>query len=287
MRKDIPRKLYKYFGPDRASFFNDLRVRYSQFGSFNDPFEGRPKITSYAFGEDILSRLSSVTHEESERVYESLPDHIKSTMPYGQVHVLTEHEVKNKRPDIGEKIESVTPHAAAFITGEIDQRLGVLCLSEVPDSLLMWAHYGCGHEGFAIEFDAWHDYFHAQISDKDDLRHLRRVQYREARPGAKLAEMGATELFLSKSGHWDYEREWRIVRPLEDAVATDTKEPYPIKLFEIPADAVQAVILGVRMKDKDEAKIRAAIEASSQLSHVSVLKAKPSATHFLVEIHEN
>ena len=126
MRKDIPRKLYKYFGPDRVSFFNDLRVRFSQLGSFNDPFEGRAEISSFAKGEDILRRLGNVTREQSESVYQSLPPHIKST---------------------------------------------------------------------------------------------RRVQYRETRPSVPLAEVEATDLFLAKSGHWDYEREWRIVRPLDEAVA--------------------------------------------------------------------
>jgi hypothetical protein len=52
MRKDIPLKLYKYFGPERNLFFNDLRVRFSQLGSFNDPFGGRPDIRTLAKGED-------------------------------------------------------------------------------------------------------------------------------------------------------------------------------------------------------------------------------------------
>lgn len=287
MRKDIPRKLYKYFGPDRASFFNDLRIRFSQLGSFNDPFEGRPEISSFAKGEDILRRLGNVTQEESENVYQSLPDHIKSTITAGQVHALTEHIVKTNYIEICTQVESVTPHAAAFITGEIDQHLGVLCISEVPDSLLMWAHYASSHTGFVIEFDAWHAFFHQQLSEEDDLRHLRRVQYRETRPSSPLAEMEATDLFLAKSGHWDYEREWRIVRPLDDAVTTIPGDAYPIKLFEIPADAIRAVILGVRMNNEVEEKIRAAIKTSPLLKHVRVLKAMPSASHFLIEIHEN
>lgn len=286
MRKDIPRKLYKYFGAERSSFFNDLRVRFSQLGSFNDPFEGRPDIRTFAKGEDMLRRLGSVTRDESESVYQSLPPHVKSTFTAGQVHVLAEHIVKTKGAELRAQVESVTPHAAAFITGEIDRRLGVLCLSEVPDSLLMWAHYGSSHTGFVVEFDAWHPCFHQQLSSEDDLRHLRRVQYRESRPSAPLAEMEATDLFLAKSGHWDYEREWRIVRPLDDAIATIPGDPYPTKLFEIPADAVQSVIFGTRMGDDAEKGIKTAIESSKQLGHVRMMKAAPSASHFLLEIHE-
>jgi hypothetical protein len=287
MRKDIPRKLYKYFGPERSSFFNDLRVRFSQLGSFNDPFEGRPEISSFAKSEDILRRLGNVTREDSSSVYQSLPFHIKSTITAGQVHALAEHLVKTKGAEIRAQIESVTPHAAAFITGEIDRRLGVLCLSEVPDSLLMWAHYGSSHTGFVVEFDAWHSCFHQKLSTEDDLRHLRRVQYRETRPSAPLAEMEATDLFLAKSGHWDYEREWRIVRPLDDSIATIPSDPYPINLFEMPADAIQSVIFGTRIRDDVEKCIRTAIESSEQLGHVRMMRSAPSASHFLLEIHDD
>jgi hypothetical protein len=286
MRKDIPRKLYKYFGPERCSFFNDLRVRFSQLGSFNDPFEGRPDIRTFEKGEDMLRRLGSVTREESEGVYQSLPPHVKSTFTAGQVHVLTEHIVKNRGIKRPSQIESVTPYAASFITGDIDQLLGVLCLSEVPDSLLMWAHYGSSHTGFVVEFDAWHECFHQPLSGEDDLRHLRRVQYRETRPSALLAEMEATDLFLAKSAHWDYEREWRIVRALDEATATIPDVPHPIKLFEISADAVQSVIFGTRIRDDVERCITTAIKASKQLSHVQIKRAAPSASHFLLEIHD-
>ncbi len=42
----IPRILYKYFGPDRIDIFEKGLIRYSPLGAFNDPFEGRPDITS-------------------------------------------------------------------------------------------------------------------------------------------------------------------------------------------------------------------------------------------------
>ena len=32
-------------------------------------------------------------------------------------------------------------------------RLGMLCLSERPDDILMWSHYAGSHTGFCLEFD--------------------------------------------------------------------------------------------------------------------------------------
>jgi hypothetical protein len=57
--RDCPPKLYKYFAPERYSFFADLRIRYSQLGAFNDPFEGRPEVTSLFVGTlDILRQYN-------------------------------------------------------------------------------------------------------------------------------------------------------------------------------------------------------------------------------------
>ena len=42
-----------------------------------------------------------------------------------------------------------------FLNGikELLQETGVLCLSEVPDNMLMWSHYADHHRGFCVEYD--------------------------------------------------------------------------------------------------------------------------------------
>ncbi len=286
LRRDCPRQLYKYFAPERWGFLADLRIRYSQLGSFNDPFEGRPEITSLTTQEDVLAMIGRVLPEEMESAYSALPRHVQATIPWKQVFLLAEHLAASKQGEMLAALESITPHAASFITGKIDQVLGVLCLSEVPDSLLMWAHYCSSHTGFVVEFEGWHPSFHEQKSDEDDLRHIRRVHYRESRPSAPLTEMSAIELFLVKSGHWTYEREWRIVRPLVDAATTVEEQPYPIALFDVTADSIKRVILGARMKADIEANIRQAMRANPGMSSVKVQRAVPDGTNFLLRFVE-
>ena len=263
-----------------------MRIRYSQLGAFNDPFEGRPEITSLTTQEDALATFRRVLPEEIDTAYAALPPHIQATMPMKQVLLLAEHLAASKQDEMLAALESITPHAASFITGKIDQVLGVMCLSEVPDSLLMWAHYCSSHTGFVVEFDAWHPSFHEQKSDEDDLRHIRRVHYRESRPSAPLASMSAIELFLVKSGHWTYEREWRMVRPLADAAATVEAQPYPIALFDVPANSIKKVVLGVRMSADTETNIRQALHANPAMSSVKVERAVPDGTHFLLRFIE-
>ncbi len=96
--------------------------------------------------------------------------------------------------------------------------------------------------------------------------------------------MGAAELFLVKSGHWAYEREWRIVRALTDAQKVLPDTPYPVHLFYYPAAALKSVILGARMTPQASLRIREIIESTDDLKHVRVRRAVPDSTHFHLQI---
>ena len=284
MSRDFPPRLYKYFAPARYGFFTDLRVRYSQLGAFNDPFEGRPEITSLSTRENLLAAMNRILPEEIERTYHQLPPQVREIMSYSQVMALADHLAKEKQPEMIYALQAIGVAAGSFFSCKLDQLLGVFCLSEVPDSLLMWAHYASSHTGFVVEFDTLHPSFHEQKSEEDDLRHIRRVYYRDSRPSAPLSDMSAIELFLAKSGHWGYEREWRIVRPLSDAVETIPMLPHTVALFEVPPEAVSGVIIGSRMSSEQVTLLRQAILANPRLRSLKIRRAIPDASHFLLRL---
>jgi len=181
-------------------------------------------------------------------------------------------------------MNGLTPFIQNFMTKKFDELLGALCLSEVPDSLLMWSHYGASHAGFVLAFDACHPHFHENNGPNDEFRHLRRVVYREARPSATLVEFDGVDMFLVKSGHWSYEREWRIFRALSEAEVVIRAEPFGVHLFRIPPSALQAVILGARASPQTTESIASALRATSSLSHVRLKRAKTDSSHFLLRI---
>jgi hypothetical protein len=87
-------------------------------------------------------------------------------------------------------------------------------LSEVPDSLLMWAHYAASHTGFIVEFDGWHPYFHQQSL----MRTIFMYESSIARAGCvPLSTMGA-ELFVKRAtgrgreGKWRTSAHWQMQR---------------------------------------------------------------------------
>lgn len=92
--------------------------------------------------------------------------------------------------------------------------MGIVCLSESDESLLMWAHYANNHHGMCVEYDLMEinkqlNFTPVPIIYSDD-----RVCFNFLNP----ATIGndSVALFLrsitSKSEEWSYEREWRIIR---------------------------------------------------------------------------
>jgi hypothetical protein len=86
----------------------------------------------------------------------------------------------------------------------VDQA-GIACFSKVRDDILMWAHYADKHKGLCFEFDgsANCNFFgEAQPVACEDFT------------AVSLDEDSMMErLILTKSKHWSYEREYRIIGP--------------------------------------------------------------------------
>lgn len=281
-----PATLYKYFGPDRVDVVASGLLRYSPLGAFNDPFEGQPEITSLTTEAGARASLSEILPQEARAAYDALPKEARAALPYALWEKLLASRLKAKEPELLQMLHGVTPLLRSLMTRKFDELLGALCFSEVPDSLLMWSHYGASHSGFVLAFDARHAHFHQEKGPHDEFRHLRRVVYRESRPSATLTEFDGVDVFLVKSGHWSYEREWRIFRALSEADIVHPGEPFGVHLFRFPPSALQAVILGARSSDQTAGALIAAIRTNTDLRHVKLKRAKPDSSHFLLRIND-
>ena len=108
------------------------------------------------------------------------------------------------------------------------------CLSEIPDSVPMWAHYGSNGQGVVLEFSLSSEFFDAMPPFK--------IRYRRKRPTVKDARAALT----TKSIQWAYEREWRCLTSLPKS----TMDKNQFLSFEqavsvpFPFDALSAVIHG-------------------------------------------
>jgi hypothetical protein len=89
------------------------------------------------------------------------------------------------------------------------KQMGVLSFSDKNDDILMWCHYSDAHTGFCIEFER------NQENDLGNYDSCIPVNYEEDLPQyySKQLEDKSTiaSILTTKSNHWNYENEWRIL----------------------------------------------------------------------------
>ncbi len=247
--------LYKYLRPARVDVLKHRRIRFTQPGDFNDPFEFRPKIRELASDAKL--------QEDVEEHFEQLID--DQLAKYGAItQVLPQADLKRllakQKPLLPALFRLLEPAAiqklSPLIDGFFNQNVGVLCLSEVRDSILMWGHYTHNHRGFVVGFDSDHPFFCSRRSSEDEFGFLRRVDYSSRRPEVMLTDTESPVWFSTKSEQWSYEKEWRVVRLLSEAQHRIDGSPFPICLFEFAPDAVLEIIVGLRSTPSLTTEIR-------------------------------
>lgn len=278
--------MYKYLDQERIDVIENCMIRYSPMFDFNDPFEGCPEINSLTSLDEAKEIIKAALETEAPRMYAAEIDELKAHVPFETYFQKMLNNLEQNPHSAYESLETQRTNILEQIARE-KGAVAAFCLSEVPDSLLMWAHYSNSHAGFVLEFNTHHSHFHEQKSETDDFRHLRRVQYREARPSGMLTKMGFAEFFLVKSGHWSYEREWRIFRNIVDSDKTISNSNIKIHLFKFPPDALTAIIVGARTPVDVIKKIKHIISSKHELNHVQLRYASTDNSHFLLRITDS
>lgn len=95
--------------------------------------------------------------------------------------------------------------------------IGIACLSELDDSLLMWAHYANNHRGMCVEYELLEINKQLKFTPVPIIYSEERVCFNSL--NLSEIEKDTTKIFIesltSKSPEWNYEKEWRTVRPDE------------------------------------------------------------------------
>jgi len=247
--------LYKYLQPSRLDVLEHRRIRFTQPANFNDPFEFRPCIDRAASDEFVRALV--------EKKFEQLVDDDlnKFGALFGTASKSALKDIllaqKDRVPELLRLLEpDMIEASSAFCDNFLNENIGVLCLSEVRDSILMWGHYTDNHQGLVVGFDSDHPFFSMRRSENDEFGFLRKVNYQTQRPQVVLSDTTSTPWFETKSDQWAYEKEWRIVRVLSDTTCRIDCAPLPVCLFEFPADAVLEIIIGMRFSSSLLSKMK-------------------------------
>lgn len=274
--------LYKYLPPSRIDVIRNCTIRFTQYGDFNDPFELNPNINRIAEEEEIRNLIDRDFVQLIEDEYSKHPiisAYISKDSFIRLAESQREH-VKNGVIGMERQFVGLLPEMLQVTTNSL---LGALSLSEIRNHELMWSHYADEHRGYVIGFDAAHQFFNQKKTDVDELRHLRKIDYREKPPVVNLMNTNGEELFFVKSLKWKYESEWRMLMPLADSSKIIDRQPYPAHLFDFPLESVTEVILGERMSGQDKEIIKSLMN-HRKYNHIKLYQAELNNTSFEIVI---
>jgi hypothetical protein len=134
-------------------------------------------------------------------------------------------------------------------------KLGVFCLTEDPNSHLMWVNYAAQHKGFVVAFKTGDEFF---SSNGVVPRHVDYVAEPVILPAAD--ELSVQRAFI-KSADWEYEHEWRCARQFSNKEARDV-------VFE--PTVINEIIVGWHMEKHQVLYVLQQVDVINSLLHCSI-----------------
>jgi hypothetical protein len=245
--------LYKYQScpgddqEDKMEWVRQILVEHQLFFAtrrfFNDPFDC------------VIPSLSQIPGTFLKRFVEECVDSkFQNACEVEKLEMMSKLMSVNALEEIRQGLQS-----------EVD-KAGIVCFSKVRDDILMWAHYADKHKGLCFEFDG-------SINCRF-FGEAQPVEYEDYTPiplhEDKTRQM-TRRAILTKSKHWIYEKEYRIVRPKMAGKKLD----YPIELLT-------GIIFGCMMPEKVRESVRKWVDVGK--CRVAFFEARPKTVEFGLDI---
>jgi Protein of unknown function (DUF2971) len=238
--------LFRYLSAERAaSAIRDNQLYFSAPMDFNDPFDCQMPLSFDSSSGDQQAYIRKLFREMN-------PD-------------MDEQEAQSRAANAD---QATFEMAYSRVLQRYSERTGILCFSESNDDILMWSHYAVKHSGVCLGFSFNIDErlflgfptFKVEYADKvPDVGFFEIVRDMES---ADLERKRNSQrkfvktIFLTKSIHWSYEKEWRTVATNPSRASKG--------LHDYPPSLLTDVIFGCRISPDDERTIRSAMLLRTQ-----------------------
>lgn len=231
---------------DRVQQLLDGKAYFPSPIDFNDPFDSLPYLQVPAKKENLVdvapflvARMVKALKEIPEEV---VREQIQTALT--QVNPVELSQTMNE--------------CIAQTAGE----MGLFCLSETIDSVLMWSHYSSNHTGIALRFRIDRD-------PRNTIGPMMKVRYQDDRPNLDLfcstdLQYDIADALCMKASFWKYEQEWRSIRT--NAMRT---------IVEFNPEVIDAIAFGARCSDQDKDDIRS-MSGSRSISFLQVIADRAS-----------
>ena len=193
-----PAKFYKYrqLIGDSAKYLERTichnEIYFAAPETFNDPFDCHPDFSHEGTAEELMDYYIYLAKKRGTPMSEAELQQ--------DARLMLADPMRN--PQYGISSDAIQDEYARHLRSEY----GVLCVSAVCDDILMWSHYADFHRGVCLEFDG----------EAKFMQRAFPVSYSKERPTIHMRrdsnEVALEKSLRTKSDHWKYEREWRLLK---------------------------------------------------------------------------
>lgn len=254
MNRPTPEIFYRYrnlCGVNRERTARLLKASVLYFSSpsqFDDPFDCKLHYKSVGSREDL------------RRKHQALYKKYQPELSRAERRQLARADVK--RTDLNELSGVMIQGLQQALNG-----VGVVCLSELRDNVVLWSHYSAGHAGLCLGYQV--------AADASFFARAQPVCYADDYPSIDMlndSPYKQVEAFiLTKAKGWGHEHEWRIV---------DQDNGPGERAFR--PGALCEVIFGARMTEADRIFVR---ECIAERSHpITFYEARPVESSYALSI---
>ncbi len=226
----------------RKEYFENFMLKASMYGEFNDPFD----LVLGSYG-------ASLSGEDRSAFYDAMPEYMRDPAYYDESYL-----------DI---------QAGARAS------LSIMCFTKTFKNILMWSHYANNHTGLCVGYDYNSSFFHNKYSCSysNNVGEIKKIEYTNDRPKYIIPTdlVNNTSDWFKKSKDWKYEKEYRILLPVDDASNNNDSDPAML-LFKIDPENIKQVILGCRMTEINKEYIYNILAPYD----IQIMESQPHPAHY-------
>lgn len=251
----IPEVVYKYRSwtdNNHQKILRDNSIWVPDTLDFNDPFDCDIPIAYEQLASD-----DNVARKFIRRLIKGKPEF------QGRI----DEEVDKRLKDNRHKDPEFISHYKELLKIRNKKAIGIFSVTPVIDNILMWSHYADSHKGFCIGFDSI-KLFEQLAGGGGEVLYSK--DYPIISP-VEPREQQYLKQVLTKSVHWAYEIEYRLVTLLKNNL-TVPLEP----------KTIVEVIFGSRISPEHKDKIKAILRKSHP--HVKCFTAAPDKNKFALTL---
>lgn len=301
---------FKYVTAETALLIlGSLKLKYSSPVLFNDPFDTQTRFDFDFEIDDFTHALNNeiyrLVHAEKEPIGDDTNSSFRNikrlwnNLKKYSLKMPKELFIKNTNDNTENTIKMLNKHLeeANSWWRRLVRASRVFCLAEEYDNLLMWAHYAGEHTGAVIKFKCLPEY-------ETSLCGARKVDYVAMPPviaskdeyisyhtgqGPFNQKLSINNLFLSKSEHWIYEKEWRVfILPDDSDNPTIPKDECGneilSELISFYPQEIHSIFFGCKMSEENRQEIDKLLVAG--FSHVKKFRCIRNKRQYKLDFEE-